>query len=95
MSHVPAVAQESLEATIEAFLADGTYTFLFKLECAEQDKNCLPVPAGAFDIAGRFYGPRAPLLRKEWQLKQPVLEGQTARFHPNPSLRRNPSGSQT
>ena len=53
---------------------DGTYTFVFKQECTEQDKNCLPVPAGAFDIAGRFYRPRAPLLREEWQLARPVLK---------------------
>lgn len=43
-------------------------------ECAEQDQNCLPTPAGAFDIAGRFYRPSASLLREEWQLAQPVLE---------------------
>lgn len=54
--------------------ADGTYTFVFKHACTEGDKNCIPVPSGEFDIAGRFYWPRPELLQGKWQMSKPTRE---------------------
>jgi hypothetical protein len=54
--------------------ADGTYTFIFKQNCTESDKNCIPVPAGAFDVVGRFYRPRAEVLQGKWQMPKPTLQ---------------------
>ena len=51
---------------------DGTYTFLFKQECAETDLNCLEVPAGRFDIAARYYLPSEEIRNGDWVL--PPLE---------------------
>lgn len=53
--------------------ADGTVTFTFRQQCAEQDKNCLEVPANAFDITARFYLPSDKIIRGEWKLPNPTL----------------------
>ena len=47
---------------------DGTYTFLFKQDCAEEDINCLEVPAGRFDIAARYYLPTEAIRSGDWLL---------------------------
>lgn len=52
---------------------DGTFTFLFKEECTEDDKNCLAVPAGKFDLAIRYYLPKRELISGEWDMPLPVL----------------------
>ena len=51
---------------------DGTYKFLFKQDCAEEDINCLEVPAGRFDIAARYYLPTKAIRSGDWLL--PPLE---------------------
>ncbi len=51
---------------------DGTYTFLFRRDCAETDRNCLEEPAGRFDIAARYYLPSQAIQSGEWEL--PPLE---------------------
>jgi hypothetical protein len=51
---------------------DATYTFLFKQDCAEEDMNCLEVPAGRFDIAARYYLPTEAIRSGDWLL--PPLE---------------------
>jgi len=51
---------------------DGTYTFLFKQDCAETDLNCLEVPGGRFDIAARYYLPSEAIQSGDWVL--PPLE---------------------
>jgi hypothetical protein len=51
---------------------DGRYTFLFKQDCAETDRNCLEVPAGRFDIAARYYLPSTAVQNGDWVL--PPLE---------------------
>ena len=47
---------------------DGTYTFLFKQDCAEEDINCLEVPAGHFDVAARYYLPSEAIRSGDWVL---------------------------
>jgi len=54
--------------------ADSTYTFTFKLECAESDRNCIPVPPGPWGLAGRFYRPRAEVLEHKWEMPKPALQ---------------------
>ena len=44
---------------------DGTYTFLFKTSCGDEDENCLEVPAGPFDLAARFYLPSDEVISGE------------------------------
>lgn len=51
---------------------DGSFTFQFKTDCAEEDINCLEVPAGHFDIAARYYLPSDAIRSGDWQL--PPLE---------------------
>ena len=51
---------------------DGTYTFLFKQDCSEEDINCLEVPAGRFDVAARYYLPSKAIQSGDWVL--PPLE---------------------
>lgn len=53
---------------------DGTYTFIFKTECGPEDRNCLEVPAGRFDIAARYYLPREPILSGQWKMPKPKLK---------------------
>jgi hypothetical protein len=53
---------------------DGTYTFSFKTQCGAEDKNCLEVPGGQFDIAARYYLPREPITSGKWRMPRPVLQ---------------------
>jgi hypothetical protein len=54
--------------TLAVVSDDGTYTFLFKQDCAEDDINCLEVPAGRFDIAARYYLPTEAIRSGDWLL---------------------------
>jgi len=56
--------------------ADGTVTFTFKQHCADQDKNCLEVPANAFDITSRYYLPGKEIIGGQWTMPKPVLQKQ-------------------
>ena len=47
---------------------DGTITFLFKTTCGPEDRNCLEVPAGQFDIAARYYLPSEAVQTGAWTL---------------------------
>jgi hypothetical protein len=51
---------------------DGTYTFLFKVECEESDVNCLEVPVGPFDVAARYYLPEPSIMNGEWTIRRPA-----------------------
>jgi len=53
---------------------DGTYTFLFKTECDNDDKNCLEVPNGPFDIVPRFYLPQEEILSGAWEIPRAELQ---------------------
>ncbi len=53
--------------------ADGTVTFTFKQQCTDQDKNCLEVPANAFDITSRYYLPGEDIISGQWTMQKPVL----------------------
>jgi hypothetical protein len=53
--------------------ADGTVTFTFKQKCADGDLNCLEVPAGPFDLAGRYYLPGSDIISGEWTLPRAEL----------------------
>jgi len=50
---------------------DGTYTFRFKVKCADGDVNCLEVPAGPFDVAARYYLPQPEIMSGEWTMTRP------------------------
>jgi hypothetical protein len=52
--------------------SEETVTFLFKQSCGDNDKNCLEVPKGPFDLAMRYYLPKEPITSGEWTL--PGLE---------------------
>ena len=60
--------------TMAAANEDGTYTFLFKQDCGEDDVNCLEVPAGRFDIAARYYLPSKAIQSGDWVLPPLELE---------------------
>lgn len=53
---------------------DGTFTFTFKTQCEEGDKNCLEVPEGKFDVAARYYLPKKPITDGEWKMPRPALK---------------------
>lgn len=55
--------------------SDGTVTFTFKEQCEESDPNCLPVPAGRFNVAARYYLPTEVIRSGEWLF--PKIELQT------------------
>ena len=54
---------------------DGTVTFTFKQQCTDQDKNCLAVPANAFDLTARYYLPSDEIITGQWTMPKPVLQG--------------------
>lgn len=54
--------------------ADGTVTFTFKQSCETTDRNCLEVPAGAFDIAARYYLPHEEIISGQWVLPKAKLD---------------------
>ncbi len=54
--------------------SDGTVTFTFKQQCREKDQNCLEVPAGAFDVAARYYLPKAQIISGKWTLSKAKLQ---------------------
>jgi len=49
---------------------DGTVTFLFKRSCAANDRNCLEVPPGEFDVTARSYLPHPEIQSGEWTLQK-------------------------
>lgn len=53
----------------------GTFTFLFKKSCEEEDLNCLEVPAGPFDVASRYYLPEPEIMSGEWTMPHPARVG--------------------
>ncbi len=53
---------------------DGTVTFAFKQTCEAGDLNCLEVPAGQFDLATRYYLPKAEIIAGSWTLPRPKLQ---------------------
>jgi hypothetical protein len=55
-----------INATTAVRSADGTVTFVFKQTCEAADLNCLEVPAGRFDLATRYYLPRAEIVTGAW-----------------------------
>ena len=52
---------------------DGTYTFHFKMKCEANDRNCLEVPAGPFDVIARYYLPKPAIMSGEWTIPRPTL----------------------
>lgn len=54
--------------------ADGTITFVFKQQCSDQDKNCLEVPAGDFDLTARYYLPDEEIISGQWTLPKATLQ---------------------
>ena len=54
--------------------ADGTITFMFKQQCSDQDKNCLEVPAGDFDLTARYYLPDEEIISGQWTLPKALLQ---------------------
>lgn len=63
-----------INGTLAVANDDGTFTFLFKQDCAEEDINCLEVPAGRFDIAARYYLPTEAIRSGDWVLPPLELE---------------------
>jgi hypothetical protein len=55
---------------------DGTVTFVFKQSCDGDDRNCLEVPAGRFDIATRYYLPHEEIRSGEWRFPPIILQSQ-------------------
>jgi len=53
----------------------GTVTFHFKVMCEDADQNCLEVPAGAFDVAARYYLPEPEIRSGEWTMSRPSRVG--------------------
>lgn len=47
---------------------DGSVTFTFKPACEAMAVNCLPVPAGPFDLVARYYLPRPAIISGAWTL---------------------------
>lgn len=47
---------------------DGTVTFTFKMSCGPEDRNCLEVPAGRFDVTARYYLPHEEIRSGAWTL---------------------------
>ena len=47
---------------------DETVTVLFKQSCGAQDRNCLEVPTGRFDVAARYYLPSEAIQTGAWTL---------------------------
>jgi len=54
--------------------ADGTVTFVFKPMCGSEDRNCLAVPEGPFDVAARYYLPGEEIISGRWTMPRPVLQ---------------------
>jgi len=52
---------------------DGTVTFIFKQQCESEDRNCLEVPAGQFDLALRYYLPSDDIIAGEWTIPRAEL----------------------
>jgi hypothetical protein len=52
---------------------DGTITFTFKTNCEKDDLNCLEVPEGKFDLATRYYLPKAEIISGQWKFSKPEL----------------------
>ena len=54
--------------------ADGTITFTFRQQCSDKDRNCIEVPAGAFDLTARYYLPDTKIISGEWKLPKAKLQ---------------------
>lgn len=53
---------------------DGMIVFTFKQSCADEDVNCLEVPAGPFDLTARYYLPSDAIISGEWKLSKAELQ---------------------
>jgi hypothetical protein len=65
--HPNAANRYHYNGTTAARNADGTVTVTFKRTCSAADGNCLEVPVGRFDVAVRYYRPRAEIVSGKWQ----------------------------
>jgi len=54
--------------------ADGTFTFVFKPICGSEDRNCLAVPEGPFDVFARYYLPGDEIISGRWTMAHPTLK---------------------
>ena len=71
--HPNPLNRHHINDTMAQFNEDGTVTFTFQQVCEPSDLNCIPVPAGTFDLAFRYYRPQQPLIDGEWLPPYPVL----------------------
>ena len=75
--HPNPLNRHHLNNSLVKFNADGTVTFTLQQECGPDDLNCIPVPAGAFDVAWRYYRPKQELIDGKWTPPAPVLSRKT------------------